>query len=568
MRDIRGIFVTLLWIIGCVSLQSQSEPWLQMAGAPNESEGKFISKADDFHFYNVGNFRTRFVCNGFELNTDLSGKAAFVMLSDTEGNIKWVEAFESSNDFKINFVSSNPTGTLFLLTEITGMSRYKGLLLTDSSASKEPMVLSINQEGTLLSAIKLKEAGKELKVKGFDVSQNRILLVNELKDSVRVDGQTFFKQQNESMLLLLLDYEGKIIKSKVLSTLFKIKPEAAIFNSDNGITLTGEFEGRVVLRDDMEMLGPSKSYYLIKWDENLDYVWHHADIVGPKGYKAKVLHEDSKGNILVAGEFELAVRINGSTLIQTIAIKKDLLLIKYNSAGTILWFDHVNPLEEVKPSSITTDKFDDIYLIGEYKKGFRYGYKNENPVVSTCENANNAKGSFIAKYSPNGTLKGAKSISGVNECKTSSIWVDFKNDIFITGDFKAQLAIDTLTIHQALSMNKMFYTARIDMHQCAYKYDNSQDFINKDIIFLHPNFPNPTTGSTFIHFHTARETDVNISIYDMTGRLVETVINTEKSEVRNYVLPYQFPEHLPGGVYLLVMTGNNQRLTKRIVLSR
>ena len=47
---------------------------------------------------------------------------------------------------------------------------------------------------------------------------------------------------------------------------------------------------------------------------------------------------------------------------------------------------------------------------------------------------------------------------------------------------------------------------------------------------LHPNFPNPFNPSTQISYFVPKESMIDISVYDISGRLIETLVN----ELKNY----------------------------------
>src|SRR5690606_30919515 len=44
------------------------------------------------------------------------------------------------------------------------------------------------------------------------------------------------------------------------------------------------------------------------------------------------------------------------------------------------------------------------------------------------------------------------------------------------------------------------------------------------------NFPNPFNSSTTISYKISKNSDVNITIYDLLGRVVQTLVNEEKQK--------------------------------------
>ena len=75
--------------------------------------------------------------------------------------------------------------------------------------------------------------------------------------------------------------------------------------------------------------------------------------------------------------------------------------------------------------------------------------------------------------------------------------------------------------------------------------------------------PNPSSGLTNIILNATTESTVNLSVYDMTGRLVATLYNGvleagEKTIVFN-------TDNITSGIYLIKATDGNSAMQKRFV---
>ena len=73
----------------------------------------------------------------------------------------------------------------------------------------------------------------------------------------------------------------------------------------------------------------------------------------------------------------------------------------------------------------------------------------------------------------------------------------------------------------------------------------------KDVPALLPNYPNPFTGATTIHFTTIQRATVRLEVFDVLGRRVETVVDQHYS--RGTHLVRWNNESLSRGVYLVRM---------------
>ncbi len=83
--------------------------------------------------------------------------------------------------------------------------------------------------------------------------------------------------------------------------------------------------------------------------------------------------------------------------------------------------------------------------------------------------------------------------------------------------------------------------------------------------FLHQNYPNPFNPSTTIKFDIPKSSVVRLSVYDITGKEIETLVN-EKLATGTYDTKWDASKYA-GGVYFCILTANNERLAvRRMVL--
>jgi len=97
-------------------------------------------------------------------------------------------------------------------------------------------------------------------------------------------------------------------------------------------------------------------------------------------------------------------------------------------------------------------------------------------------------------------------------------------------------------------------------------YNNAQ--IPKEYI-LNQNYPNPFNPVTTLRYDLPEDANVNITIYDMMGRVVKTLINDQQSA------GYRFTQWnatnnagspVPAGLYLYMIQAGEFRQTRKMVL--
>jgi uncharacterized repeat protein (TIGR01451 family) len=80
------------------------------------------------------------------------------------------------------------------------------------------------------------------------------------------------------------------------------------------------------------------------------------------------------------------------------------------------------------------------------------------------------------------------------------------------------------------------------------------------------NYPSPVVSSTVIPFELAADSRVELSVYDLSGRLVETLVAGEMSAGRHSVT--WNAEGNAAGIYLIQLKTDEQMVTSRAVISR
>jgi hypothetical protein len=83
---------------------------------------------------------------------------------------------------------------------------------------------------------------------------------------------------------------------------------------------------------------------------------------------------------------------------------------------------------------------------------------------------------------------------------------------------------------------------------------------------LYQNYPNPFNPVTTIRFDLAKAGNITLRIYDITGRVVETLINGRMG-AGTYAVDWQAPG-FASGIYLCRLTGSGLSQTRKLVLQR
>jgi hypothetical protein len=81
---------------------------------------------------------------------------------------------------------------------------------------------------------------------------------------------------------------------------------------------------------------------------------------------------------------------------------------------------------------------------------------------------------------------------------------------------------------------------------------------------LSQNYPNPFNPATTIEFSITKNSNINLSIYTITGEFVTTLINSN-IEKGNYKLTFDASK-LASGTYIYTLKTDEQQLSKKMTL--
>lgn len=85
------------------------------------------------------------------------------------------------------------------------------------------------------------------------------------------------------------------------------------------------------------------------------------------------------------------------------------------------------------------------------------------------------------------------------------------------------------------------------------------------------SYPNPFRSSTGIHFVLSGNSDVRVGIYDMSGKLVSTILNGKKETGMHTVKWHGTDDtdvKVPAGIYFIRLDAENSRQVEKVVFMR
>lgn len=175
------------------------------------------------------------------------------------------------------------------------------------------------------------------------------------------------------------------------------------------------------------------------------------------GERDNRLAVDSVGNVYIAGGFQ-GTKQFGTTWL-TSAGDYDILVLKYDSNGNLLWAKRAGSAYDDRANGVTIDYYGDIYVTGEFrdKAGFDTDTINNN-------GGPNGRDIFVARMKPNGNWVWAKKAgsNGGSE-RGDRITANKKGILFVTGQFKGVASFgSSVTLAATTADSVQIFVAAID----------------------------------------------------------------------------------------------------------
>jgi hypothetical protein len=99
--------------------------------------------------------------------------------------------------------------------------------------------------------------------------------------------------------------------------------------------------------------------------------------------------------------------------------------------------------------------------------------------------------------------------------------------------------------------------------------NNKKELQLPEIINLHQNYPNPFNPVTTLHYDLPEDAMVNITIYDMMGRIINNLVSSQQTTGYKSVqwnATNDKGEPVSAGVYLYTIQAGEFRQTKKMLL--
>ena len=188
--------------------------------------------------------------------------------------------------------------------------------------------------------------------------------------------------------------------------------------------------------------GNSFDCFIVKYNSSGTPLWFHA-LGKSDDDGGRSVTTDSVGNVYLTGWFRApSITVGSFTLYNKNPSggTSDMLLVKYDPDGNVLWAKNAGGSDDEKGNRVTVDNAGNVIVTG-------YCKADSIEIEGNFYQLSGSKDAFVIKYSPDGTLMAAKVFGGSGGDEPFSCSADASGNIFLTGWYSSNtLAFDAHTL--------------------------------------------------------------------------------------------------------------------------
>jgi hypothetical protein len=387
----------------------------------------------------------------------------------------------------------------------------------------------------------------------MDGSDNVLLLV-EFAGTVDFGGGPLVSAGSTDMAIAKFDSAGNHLWSARFGDSDIQRPSGITTDSFDNVLVTGEFRGTVDFGG-----GPlvaaglgTLDIFLVKFDSGGSHVWSRqfGDTLNQWGRQVAV---DPWDSVLLAVYFEGGVDFGGGVL--TSGGDQDAAVAKFDASGNHLWSAAFGGTGMQKAFDVAADDQGNLLLAGYFRDSLDFGGG-----ILTSAGGNDV---FLARFTPGGSHLWS---AGYGDNETQ-----YAYDVEITSGGRAYLLGGCAGSLDLGGGPLTCEPGGEDVYLAQFSLQTVTDVPISlgPIRSLGPSYPNPIQPETTIPFALGHSGTVDMTVYDVSGRRVATVLREYRSTGRHTAHwdgRNSAGEPVEAGVYFVRLSSRSATRSEKLVV--
>jgi hypothetical protein len=430
MKSLKSGFFTIIALFFFCPANAQTVQWAHSGTSQGYEYGNAITTDDSGNVYVSGQIEyTTHFDNGQSVAT-YGSHDIFAGKYGPDGTVKWLRGAGGRGGDVGYGVAADNQQNCFVTGEIEDTVRFSSSVSLISKGGNDIFLSKYNSNGSLLWA---KNFGSTESDKGYSVITNSdgdVFLTGFYSAHIYFDNIHLTPYGRGDVYTMKLDNDGVVQWAKKGAGAEDDKGKGITFDRSGNIYVAGFFTDQATFSGTTINNNGTTGGFLVKYDANGQFQWVEGNCCGTSEYEGIAI--DADDNIYTTGFFTGTVNIGNTTL--TSSGSSDILIVKYDPAGNIIWAKKAGgPYEDIA-NGITVDSINEMfYITGQLDD---HGYFD-----SKYAGAAGNKDVFIAAYDLNGNCQWVKPYGGVNRDIAYGISSDRNGNITTTGIYTGNVTI-------------------------------------------------------------------------------------------------------------------------------
>ncbi len=528
------------------SAPGQEHMWSQSFGGSFNQVLEAVALHDDFVVL-AGSYSGAMDIDGSMLTSQGEYDIFLVCLEHT-GGICWSRSFGDYSNDKLRDMVVTSDGTILLAGDFFGGIDFGGDPLV-SAGDKDAFVAAFNIYGDHQWSNNYGDSFYDSARALITDGSGGLFLAGQFNGSIDLGGGPFTALVGQDLFLVNLNSAGNHIWSAQFGGygdcwIHDLAPTFA------GYALAGAFDGTIDLGSGNYGTTDQLDGFLATFALDGEPLWSHA-FGGSGDQRAKALDSNTEATVVLAGEFENALEGGGLSLSSMGGT--DIFLAQYDSDGFPVWSQSFGDHNDQQAEALEVNEWGNIALTGcvEGDIDFGGGLLNSAGSGDICFAGFRHDGLHLWSalygdgYDQWGTALAADPWGDwILGCIFSGS-VDFGGGAFFSDGYDAALA-------------RFGTTVAVPSKSAACVTLNC--------------YPNPFNPRTTIRYELSEKTRVTLRIFDLTGRLVAVLVESELQPAGTHTSTWVGCDSqgcaMPSGTYFSRLETGGYAETKRMTLIR
>ncbi len=343
---------------------------------------------------------------------------------------EWLWAKSSDGEGLPYSVAEDPSGNYYVTGFFNSPTFTFGSYTLTKTGADDIFLVKYDGNGNVLWAISAGGSGDdEAQSVAVDSSGNAFIAGVFRSSSITFGSQTLTNSGLTDMFIVKYDASGNVLWAKSAGgTGFEYAFSVCVDVSGNAL-VTGTFSSSTITFGSLTLTNKGVGdIFLVKYNAVGTVLWAKNE-GGPNDDIGYSVASDASGNVYMTGYFSYdTITVGSDTLPNAGSI--DMLVVKYDSAGDVLWAKNGGGTADDRSSSLAVDASENVYVTGNFS----------SPVLNfdslTLSNSG-VLDMFIVKYNGNGDAIWANNAVGIYEDQGIFIAAEASGNTVLTGWFNS-----------------------------------------------------------------------------------------------------------------------------------